>query len=549
VVVPKGSLLILALLLGAGPRASADELVEPASAKPAPPVAVPPPKVDAIVPETPNPAPPVVVPPPRVDAVLPEPNKLELPTPTIPNLPVKPKMNGTWSNGLTFESEDKNFRMMVGGVTQFDMGWYGVDPLLRQSVGRFNNLVDPNQSLQDGMNFRRARLRMGGLAYDQIEFYAQYEFANSLDLRQRTLGIPNPAGVANPLATNFDPADGIAFNEVYVGLVKLPVVGNVRVGRHRESLNFVTATADNYQIWMERGAMFEAFNGNNNFSNGITVSRTYLDERVYTLFGLFMQNNNNTRQISTVGDGDYVYDGRLTWLAVDDQEEKLWVHFGADYSYRNLYQNNVRLRVRPDVRVGTSFQVQSIIDTGNMFSPDALQIFNLEYASAWGPWTFAAEASAAYLTNAYTGGLPRPNGTLPSGVVARGTYTASGAYVELMRFLTNDHRGYVKERPGYARVVPTRRFKFKTDDAGVTAFDIGAWEVGVRYDYANLSHGGIDGGEFNGITGAVNWYLTSNARVQWNLSWVRRTFATQAPAVGRTDGDFTALGVRFNVDF
>jgi len=458
------------------------------------------------------------------------------------------KVTGTWNNGLTFETEDKAFRMNIGGVTQFDMGWYAADPALKRSVGIMNGLVDPNQALQDGMNFRRARIRMSGLAYEQIEFFAQYEFANSLDLRQRTLGIPNPAGVANPNVTNFDPADAVAFNEVYLGLIKLPVIGNIRAGRHRESLNFVTATADNYQIWMERGAMFEAFNGNNNFSNGITTSRTYLHDRAYSLFGLFMQNNNNTRQLSTVGSGAYVYDARITGLPVWNEEEKLWVHLGADYSYRNLYQDTVRYRVRPDVRVGTSFQVMNIIESGNVFSPDAQQVWNLEFASAWGPWTFAAEASFSNVTNAYIGGLPAPDGSLPRGVIPQGTYTASGAYVELMRFLTDDHRPYVKERPGYGRVVPKRTFKFRDDGNGCRQFDIGAWEVGVRYDYAKLSDGAIDGGTFNGVSGAVNWYWSSNARMQFNLSWMRRSFQTPDLAA-RLDGDVTALGVRFNIDF
>lgn len=457
------------------------------------------------------------------------------------------KMTGTWNNGLVFETEDKAFRMMVGGVTQFDMGWYSADRAQVLSIGRFNNYVDPGQALQDGMDFRRARLRMSGIAFEQIEFFAQYEFANSLDLRQRTLGIANPAGIANPNVTNFDPADGVAFNEVYIGLIKLPVVGNIRVGRHRESLNFVTATADNNQIWLERGVMFEAFNGNNNFSNGITTSRTYLNDRVYTLFGLFMQNNNNTRQLSTVGDGNYVYDGRITCLPVWDEAEQLWFHLGVDYSYRNLYQNNVRYRVRPDVRVGTAFQVPSIADTGNIFSLDAQQVVNLEIAGASGPWTAAAEGTISNVTNAFTGGLPLANGALPAGVSSRGTFVAAGGYVEVMRFLTNDHRPYFKERPGYARVVPSRRFHVLRGDDRCN-FDLGAWEVGARYDYVDLTHGGINGGTAQGVTGAVNWYLSSNARIQFNLSWMRRSF-NPSDTAGRLNGDFLALGIRFNADF
>ena len=458
------------------------------------------------------------------------------------------KVTGTWKNGITFETGDKAFRLNVGGVNQFDIGGYSARKEVVHSLGRFNNLVDPGQALQDGMDFRRARLRMSGLAYEQIEFFAQYEFANAIDLRQRTLGIPNSAGVADPVLSNFDPSEGPLFNEVYIGLIKLPVLGNVRVGRHRESLNFATATADNNQLWMERGVMFDAFNGNYNFSQGITVSRTYLNERAYTLFGLFMQNNSNGRLYSSVGDGAYAYDGRVTFLPVWDEEEQLWIHLGLDYSYRNLYQNAVRYRARPNVRVGTSFQVPSFVDSGTILSRDAQQIANLEFVSAWGPWTFAAEGTVSTVTNAYTGGLPRADGKLPAGAVERGDYVAAGGYVELFRFLTADHHGYVKDRPGYARVTPSRRFVLLEEEDESWAFDTGAWEIGVRYDCVDLTHGGINGGTAQGITAAINWYLASNARIQINASWMYREFNPSDKA-GRVNGEITALGVRFNCDF
>ncbi|MCE9563706.1 MAG: hypothetical protein K8U57_16820 [Planctomycetes bacterium] len=457
------------------------------------------------------------------------------------------RVTGKWNNGLNFETPDKAFKMSVGGVTQFDMGWFSASPAEKRSIGVFNSMIDPGQALQDGMDFRRARLRMSALAYDQFEFFAQYEFANSTDLRQRTLGIPNPTGFVTPNLTNIDPSETVGFNEVYIGVQKLPIIGNFRVGRHRESLNFVTATSDNYQIWMERGLMFDAFNGNTNFSNGITIANNYLNGRAYSLFGFFEQNSFDNRQFSTLGDGNYVYDARVTCLPFWNEEQEVWGHVGFDYSYRNLAQNNVRLRARPDIRIGSGFQVPNVVDSGTIFSYDGQNIANLELVGANGPWTYAAEGTVSAVTNAYTGGLPI-NGVLPAGAKARGTYFAQGGYIELLRFLTPDHRGYVKERPGYARVVPSRRFSLLKNDDGHWCFDTGAWEVGVRYDYVDLTHGGINGGTAQGITAALNWYWTANARVQSNISWMSRGFNPNDTA-GRLPGSFTAFGIRFNADF
>lgn len=455
------------------------------------------------------------------------------------------KMEGTWKNALWFETPDKAFRWAVGGVAQFDMSFFGADQDVVNSLGTFNNLVDPGHGLDDSWSFRRARLRFSGLMWEQVEFFAQYEFAQALDLRRRTLGIG--PGAPTPPNTDLDPGDNVGFNEVYLGLVEVPVLGQVRVGRHRESLNFVTATADNNQVWLERGLLFDAFNGDFNFSNGVTVQNTYLDDRVYGLVGMFHANNNTNRGFYAVGDGEYAYDGRLTCLPVYDEARETWLHLGVDYSYRNPHSAQLRYRARPMVRGGPAFLTPNVVNTGTIFTPDAQQIANLEFATACGRFTFAAEASASWVTSAYTGGLPTAAGTLPAGVRSRGTYFAEGAYVEALYFLTPDHRKYRKERPGYDRVSPRSPFYFIRGEDGLI-FCRGAWEVGVRYDYVDLTHDGINGGMSNAVTLALNWYWNPNARIQMNYFWMTRDFSPPDNA-GRVDGDLHGLGIRFNVDF
>ncbi len=457
-----------------------------------------------------------------------------------------PTMEAKWKNALQFESKDKAFRWAVGGVIQFDQSFFGANDAVVRSLGTFNNLVDPGLALQDSFAFRRARLRFSGLMWEQVEFFAQYEFAQSLDLRRRTLGI-SPAATSVGSMNDFDPGDNVGFNEVYLGITKLPALGTIRVGRHRESLNFVTATADNNQVWLERGLMFDAFNGDFNFSNGVTVSNTVLDERAYFLFGFFHANNNSNRGFYAVGDGEYAYDIRLTGLPVYDEDTKTWVHVGADYSYRNPHASQVRYRARPNVRSGPGFLTPNVLNTGTIFTNDAQQIVNLEFAMAKGRFTFAAEASGSWVTNAVTGGPPRSDGTLPAGAVNRGTYTAAGGYVEALCFLTDDHRKYVKDRPGYARVVPKKVFRFANGSAG-RIVSCGGWEVGLRYEYLDLTDRGINGGAGNAASACMNWYLNSNARIQANYVWQDRRFAPTNTA-GLVNGSMHAFGLRFNADF
>jgi phosphate-selective porin OprO/OprP len=451
------------------------------------------------------------------------------------------KLEPVWKNGLQFQTPDKAFKFAVGGTVQFDMGWFRAPQSIVNSVGAMNNFVDPGLALSDGMDFRRARLRFNGTYYETAEFFAQYDFAQSLDLRRRTIGVTNPTA---PTAYDFNPGEPTAFNEVWVGLSQIPLLGALRIGHHREALNFITATADRNQVWMERGLLFDAFNGDFNFGSGITLDRTYFDGRAYTWLGFF---ENNSRTFSAVGDGNYAYDARVTALPMWDEERELWVHVGVDYSYRNLTLNQVRYRARPMIRVGNNFQVNNILDTGTFFSRDAEQIVNLEFASACGPWTFSAEAACSWVTNAFTGGLPLATGKLPAGAVSRGTFFAPAAYTELLYFLTPDHREYRKERPGHDRVVPRENFFFVESDHG-PIWNRGAWEVGVRYDYLDLTSNGINGGIGQAVTFGVNWYLNPNTRFQVNYSVMHRAFAP-SDAAARVTGDLQVLGFRANMDF
>ena len=199
------------------------------------------------------------------------------------------------------------------------------------------------------------------------------------------------------------------------------------------------------------------------------------------------------------------------------------------------------------VRSGTSFQTPNILNTGTLFTPDAQQIANLEFAMAWHRFTFAAEAATSWVNDAYTGGFPRADGTLPPGVKLRGSYRPTAAYVEALYFLTPDHRKYVKDRPGYARVVPTRHLLLPRRRKR-PLLQPGGWEVGVRYDYLDLNDNNLNGGRGSAITGCVNWYLNSNTRVQANYSFMDRQLRRWDTS-GRVDGGFHCFGLRFNMDF
>lgn len=487
------------------------------------------------------------------------------------------KLNVLWKDGFYAQTADKAFSFHVGAQADFLAGWLDSSPQLSKSVGAFNNFLGPNgigtgPGLNDGAELRRARPRFDAKFYNCLDAVFEVELANVVDERARTLGIPTtsvtvpPSTPKGPSTTasaappaispattpfDFDPSPTVRFTDVYLRFDDVPCVGWIKAGHQKEFLTFANATSTRFLTFVEQPSVFEAFNDDYSYSLGVSVSNTYLDERAYYWFGFFRSNNpfsnDNRSGAFDVGDGRYSYDTRLTFLPVWQDDGNCWAHVGADYSYRVLENDLTRFRAFPLVRTGLGFDQPSLINTGAIFSSDGQQNFTLEYASAFGPLTLTAEYAGSVVRNAFTGGLPRADGSLPAGVVARGNYMAQGYYVEALYFLTGDHRGYRRDQPGYDRIHPVDPFFFANAERG-QLFGRGAWEVGLRYDYLDLSNQGINGGFLYSITAGLNWYLNANSKIQWAYVWMDRNF-TPPNNIERVHGDLNAFSMNFHFDF
>jgi phosphate-selective porin OprO/OprP len=487
------------------------------------------------------------------------------------------KMSVKWKDGFYAETADKAFSFHVGAQADFLAGWFDSSPQLSNSVGAFNNFLNSSGTgtgpgLNDGAELRRARTRFDAKFYDWIDAVFEVELANVIDERARTLGIPTTsvpvppttakgqattASAAPPAQTpattpfDFDPSPTVRFTDVYMRFEDVPWFGSIKAGHQKEFLTFSNATSTRYLTFVEQPSVFEAFNDDYSYSLGLTVSHTYLDERAYYWFGFFRTTNpfsNDDRSGAfDVGDGRYAYDARLTFLPIWEDDGYYWAHVGGDYSYRVLEDDLTRFRAFPLVRTGLGFDQPALINTGPIFSRDGQQNFTIEYASAFGPLTLTAEYAGSVVRNAFTGGLPGPDGKLPAGVVAHGNYMAQGYYVEMLYFLTGDHRGYRREQPGYDRIHPVDPFFFANAERG-QLIGRGAWEIGVRYDYLDLCNSGINGGFLHSVTAGLNWHLNANAKIQWAYVWMNRNFEP-VNTIERVPGDLNAFSMNFHFDF
>jgi phosphate-selective porin OprO and OprP len=425
-------------------------------------------------------------------------------------------MSATWDNGVWFQTPNKDFRYHVGATLQYDGAWYTAGDQLqfgRGGTGPF----------RDGVNFRRGRLRTEGTIWEVMDFTFELEFANGFravdqsdDATQFQAQVFNSPG----------PTDA------WMRFKSLPLIGNLRVGSQKEPFSLEHLNSYRFLEFMERSYSFDAFIPtafNNGRAPGVLAFNNWMGERGTWWLGAFK--NNVTLIGFGAGDGEYALDGRLTFLPVWERDgECLW-HVGAAASHRDPVNDQVTSRVRALVRNAPFPLLPLLANTGPVFG-SSQDLFNLETAAVCGPLTFQAEYTASYLHNASTATRRDV-----------GTFFTQGAYVEVLCFLTGERRGYDRQFAVFNRVIPRDPFFLVQSDRGYL-LGKGAWEVGLRYSWVDLTNKGINGGLVQSTTLGLNWYLNPNMKIQWNYD-----IATRAQTGNAATGTLQALGVRMAMDF
>ena len=100
-----------------------------------------------------------------------------------------------------------------------------------------------------------------------------------------------------------------------------------------------------------------------------------------------------------------------------------------------------------------------------------------------------------------------------------------------------------------ARPKPFETFFLVNRRRGGICSGWGAWQIAARYSYADFNDEDISGGIGESLTIGLNWYWTSNARMQinWLHGRIKNDGVTRAPDV--LSGDYDIIGTRFMIDF
>jgi phosphate-selective porin OprO/OprP len=429
-----------------------------------------------------------------------------------------PNMTSKWNDMLETKTKSGDFRTHVGGGLQFDFTQFNNDPnlVVPQAVGGIG--PQPNS-----ITLRRARIRLDGTVYETFDYMFETEFANALTSSTASPGQPV---AINPAITDF-----------WITWTHLPGLGNIRVGNQKEPMGMEHMMSYRFTDFLERSYLQDVIFGpfTNGFSPGASVFNWSEDERATWAIGAF---GNSSDVFGYSLGNDYAITGRLTWLPFYDELTKgryLW-HVGASASSRGPDEGLVRLRTRGNIRSGPPGTLNPIYADTRDMQADSQQVLNFESAIQYGPWSVQAEYAGTWVA-----GAVQP--FAPAVPVDHGTPYFQGGYVEVMYFVTGEHRNYNTKLAAFDRPNVYENAYIVAGRDG-TCMGSGAVQVGARYSAMDLNANGINGGDLQSMTFGVNWFLNPTVKVQFNYDLTHRSEVR-----GVESGFINSFGTRFALDF
>jgi phosphate-selective porin OprO/OprP len=292
----------------------------------------------------------------------------------------------------------------------------------------------------------------------------------------------------------------------------IPYLGTILVGHMKEPFSLEQLTSSKYLTFMER-SLPSILDSERNF--GLLFKNHYLDQRMTASAGIFAVTGSDGEFFSR--DRDFNVSGRVTGLPLYDREENRLVHVGFSVIKRFADMGESGFALRPEIH-----QAQRYLDTGD-FDTDGGTVIAAELATVIGPFSVQAEWKNGWIDNR--------DGE---------NWEASSAYIEASYFLTGESRNYKTSSGTFGRVTPIQPFNPANGEWG-------AVQVAARYSWIDLQDHGMNGGEEQNITAALNWLLYSNVKLMFN--YVYADVDDTGDILSNASGKIHAFQTRAQIEF
>jgi phosphate-selective porin OprO and OprP len=315
----------------------------------------------------------------------------------------------------------------------------------------------------DGVELRRARIRLAGDAVLAVPFRYKVEFG-------------------------YNPGQ-FALEDFYIAIPELPWIGTLQFGQFRPTQGLQLLTSSWDIELMEPAAPLQALGPKS--SPGVRLGRTVWNGRATWSVGAYGSGQSDGEYGSTLEDMTSAV-ARVTWLAIDGIDEKRaasnrYLHVGLSGTRQRASGGEVRYQSRPE-----SYIAPYAVDTGTIASDKA---YTLGAEVLWVDGAFSAQGELLQAVVQQTGG-PR--------------LSFGGAYVMASVALTGESRAYSRDNGTLARLRPMRNFEFGPGGGW------GAIEAALRFSYTDLNDGAVAGGRLSLWMAGLDW--TFRPQLQWMVN-------------------------------
>lgn len=386
----------------------------------------------------------------------------------------------------------------VNGVFQADSGWIHQDTASEKAYGQ----------IQDGSDFRRARLSAKGSVTETTNYFFQMDFG--------FFGRPT-------------------FTDVWVEQTKVPFFGNVRIGQWKQPFSLEVVSSFRYTTFMERSVLFQPFTPFRHMGIGFY---NHSDDLRTTWAASAFRTGQDQFGATLSSDGGYGSSERFTWVPSWECDGKNYLHLGMGHFFNAPPGDSINFRTIPEFfvgangpgAVGTSGQAVPGGSNGTPFFV-ATGNLNVPYYNVLGSELLWVQGPVSLQSEAMVNLVNQGGGS---------TAVLPGAYAQLGYFLTGEHRPYDRKTGAIDRVIPKSNLGY---DGKTCQTGHGAWEVAGRWSYLDLNDSAIRGGTMMDYTAGINWYWNPYTKMVFN--YVHAVSDTAAFPVAHTD----LFGVRAQVDF
>lgn len=393
----------------------------------------------------------------------------------------------------------------VNGVFQLDGGLFDQDTASRAAYG----------NIQNGADFRRARLAASGNVSEQISYFFQMDF-----------GFPGRP----------------TFTDVWLQANEVPVFGNIRIGQWKQPFSLEVVSSFRYTTFMERSVIFQPFTPFRHIGIGFF---DWSEDLNTTWAASLIRTGQDQYGGSISDDGGNGVVGRMTHLLHwdDASDGRSYLHVGGAYYLNAPPNDSARFRSIPEFFVGEQVGVTPagtsgqpipgningtpfFADTGPL-AAELVNTLGAELLWVQGPLSVQSEAVVAVVDR--------------SGALS--TLALPGGYCQVGYFLTGEHRPYDRKAGAIDRVKPFEDFFWVRTCDGQNAYGMGAWEIAGRISYLDLNDDAVRGGQMTDLTLGVNWFWNPYTKLVANYI---HSFTDNA-TFGDTNTDIYAL--RAQIDF